>query len=198
MAWLQDVARRLRTRSEKNYGAAIRLARRCSGSPVRWASSPPTCTGYSRPLAASRQHVGTAQQIVTTKLQQDWSPQQISAWLKDQYPGDPEIRVSHETIYRSLFVQARGALKKELVGHLRSRRRIRRPRGARDGRMGERILDALSIGQRPAEAADRAVPGHWEGDLVEGSRGTYIATMVERRSRCVILVKTPRSGLRWW
>jgi IS30 family transposase len=64
--------------------------------------------------------------------------------------------------------------------------------------MGERILDALSIGQRPAEAADRAVPGHWEGDLVEGSRGTYIATMVERRSRCVILVKTPRSGLRWW
>jgi len=129
--------------------------------------------------------------IVAVKLQQDWSPQQISGWLKDQYPGDPEMRVSHETIYRSLFVQARGALKKELVSHLRSGRRIRRPRGARDGRMGERILDAVSISQRPAEVEDRAVPGHWEGDLVEGSRGTYIATLVERRSRFVILVKIP-------
>jgi IS30 family transposase len=131
------------------------------------------------------------QRIVAGKLKQDWSPQQIAGWLKDQYPGSPEMWVSHETIYRSLFVQARGALKKELMGHLRSKRRIRRPRHATDGRVGERIVDAVSIRQRPAEVEDRAVPGHWEGDLVEGSRGTYIATLVERRSRFVILVKIP-------
>ena len=129
------------------------------------------------------------QRIVAVKLKQDWSPQQIAGWLKDQYPGNPEMWVSHETIYRSLFVQARGALKKELIGHLRSKRRIRRPRHAIDGRNGDRIVDAVSIRQRPAEVEDRAVPGHWEGDLVEGSRGTFIATLVERRSRFVILIK---------
>ena len=129
------------------------------------------------------------QRIVAVKLKQDWSPQQIAGWLKDQYPENSEMWVSHETIYRSLFVQARGALKKELVGHLRSKRRIRRPRHAIDGRNGDRIVDAVSIRQRPAEVEDRAVPGHWEGDLVEGSRGTFIATLVERRSRFVILVK---------
>jgi len=129
------------------------------------------------------------QLIVTVKLKQDWSPQQIAGWLRDQYPGNPEMWVSHETIYRTLFVQARGALKKELMGHLRSRRSFRRPRHAIDGRRGERIANAVSIRQRPAEVEDRAVPGHWEGDLVEGSRGTFIATLVERRSRFVILVK---------
>jgi IS30 family transposase len=131
------------------------------------------------------------QRIVAGKLQEDWSPQQIAGWLKDQYPGNPELWVSHETIYRSLFVQARGALKKELVGHLRSKRRIRRPHHAVDGRTGERIVGAVSIRERPPEVEDRAVPGHWEGDLVEGSRGTFIATLVERRSRFVILVKLP-------
>jgi len=99
--------------------------------------------------------------------------------------------VSHETIYRSLFVQARGALKKELIGHLRSRRRIRRPHHAIDGRTKERIAGAVSIRERPAEVEDRAVPGHWEGDLVEGARGTFIATLVERQSRFLILVKLP-------
>jgi len=130
------------------------------------------------------------QRIVAVKLKQDWSPQQIAGWLRDQYPGNPELWVSHETIYRSLFVQARGALKQELIGHLRSKRRIRRSRHATDRGLGRGdIADAISIRQRPAEAEDRAVPGHWEGDLVEGSRGTYIATLVERRSRFVILVK---------
>ncbi|MEX0735746.1 MAG: IS30 family transposase [Steroidobacteraceae bacterium] len=129
------------------------------------------------------------QRIVALKLKQDWSPQQITGWLKDRHPENPEMWVSHETIYRSLFVQARGALKKELLGHLRSRRRLRRPRHAVDGRQGDRIADAVPIRERPAEAEDRAVPGHWEGDLVEGSRGTFIATLVERRSRFVILVK---------
>jgi IS30 family transposase len=131
------------------------------------------------------------QRIVAVKLKEDWSPQQIAGWLKDQYPGHPEMWVSHETIYRSLFVQARGALKKELIGHLRSRRRIRRPHHAVDGRTKERIVGAVPIRDRPAEVKDRAVPGHWEGDLVEGSRGTFIATLVERRSRFVILVKLP-------
>jgi IS30 family transposase len=139
-------------------------------------------------LAKNRQ----LQRIVTGKLKQDWSPQQVARWLREQYPGNPEMWVSHETIYRSLFVQARGALKKELIGHLRSRRRIRRSRHATDRghRRGE-IVGAVSIRERPAEANDRAVPGHWEGDLVEGSRGTYIATLVERQSRFVILVKLP-------
>jgi len=131
------------------------------------------------------------QRIVAGKLKQDWSPQQIAGWLREQYPENPEMWVSHETIYRSLFVQARGALKKELIGHLRSRRSIRRPRHAVDGRTGERIPDAVSISQRPAEAQDRAVPGHWEGDLVEGARGTFIATLVERHSRFLILIKLP-------
>jgi IS30 family transposase len=131
------------------------------------------------------------QRLVAAKLQQDWSPQQIAGWLREQYPGNPERWVSHETIYRSLFIQARGALKRELLGHLRSKRRIRRPHHAVDGRSGERILGAVSIRERPAEAEDRAVPGHWEGDLVEGSRGTFIATLVERTSRFVILVKLP-------
>jgi IS30 family transposase len=132
------------------------------------------------------------QRIVTGKLKQDWSPQQVAGWLRDQYPGNPEMWVSHETIYRSIFVQARGALKKELIGHLRSKRRIRRSRHATDRghRRGE-IVGAVSIRERPAEASDRAVPGHWEGDLLEGSRGTYIATLVERRSRFVVLVKLP-------
>jgi IS30 family transposase len=130
------------------------------------------------------------QRIVAVKLKQDWSPQQVAGWLRDQYPENPELWVSHETIYRSLFVQARGALKKELIGHLRSKRRIRRSRHATDRGNGRgEIIDAVSIRQRPAEVEDRAVPGHWEGDLVEGSRGTYIATLVERRSRFVVLVK---------
>lgn len=130
------------------------------------------------------------QRLVAGKLKEDWAPQQIAAWLRSEYPENPELWVSHETIYRSLFVQARGALKKELIGHLRSKRRIRRSRHAStkgDGR--GQIVDAVSISQRPAEVEDRAVPGHWEGDLVEGSRNSYFATLVERRSRFVILVK---------
>jgi IS30 family transposase len=130
------------------------------------------------------------QRIVASKLKEDWAPQQIAGWLKSEYPENPELWVSHETIYRSLFVQARGALKRELIGHLRTKRRIRRSRHAtaRDEGRGE-IVDAVSIRRRPAEAEDRAVPGHWEGDLVEGSRGSYIATLVERQSRFVIIVK---------
>src|SRR6202790_159774 len=131
------------------------------------------------------------QGLVAGKLKLDWSPQQISGWLKEQYPADESMRVSPETIYRTLFVQARGALKKELLGHLRGKRRIRRSRVARkkDGR--GQIADAISIRERPAEAEDRAVPGHWEGDLLRGAGNSHVVTLVERRSRFCMLVKSP-------
>ncbi len=122
----------------------------------------------------------------------NWSPEQIAGWLKREYPQEKHNQVSHETIYRSLFVQARGVLKKELMQYLRSKRTIRRSRHAslkRDG-LGQ-IKDAISISQRPASVEDRAVPGHWEGDLIGGSRNSYIATLVERHSRYVMLVKVP-------
>src|SRR6202166_1331553 len=128
--------------------------------------------------------------IVASKLILDWSPKQISGWLKRQYPDDGSLRVSHETIYRSLFIQARGALKKELLQHLRSKRRIRRSRHASvHGHSQGKIADAVSIRERPASVEDRAVPGHWEGDLVFGSGSSQIATLVERQTRYVMLVK---------
>src|SRR5580700_1811429 len=132
------------------------------------------------------------QGIVASKLVQDWSPQQISGWLKMEYPNDESLRVSHETIYRSLFIQARGALKQELVRHLRSQRRIRRSRNSSvHGHSQGRIVDAISIRERPAEAEDRAVPGHWEGDLLRGAGNSHVATLVERHSRFCMLVKVP-------
>jgi len=111
-----------------------------------------------------------------------WSPQQISAALVRIYPDDQSMRVSHETIYRTLFIQARGALKKELLAHLRTRRHRRRPHQVQPIHHGS-ISGELSISERPAEAADRAVPGHWEGDLLCGSQGSQIATLVERHSK---------------
>jgi transposase, IS30 family len=117
----------------------------------------------------------------------NWSPEQIAGWLKRAYPEDERYQVSHETIYRSLYIQARGALKKELVRHLRSQRTMRRPRRAGD-RRGQ-IADLVSIRKRPATVEDRAVPGHWEGDLLSGSKNSYIATLVERHTRYVTLAK---------
>ena len=127
---------------------------------------------------------------VSGKLRRKWSPEQIAGWLKRAYPGEPQNQVSHETIYRSLFIQARGALKKELLEHLRAKRAIRRSRHAslkRNG-MGQ-IKDAVSISERPASVEDRAVPGHWEGDLIGGAKNSYVATLVERHSRYVMLIK---------
>jgi IS30 family transposase len=110
---------------------------------------------------------------VAQKLSLDWSPEQISGWLKRRYPGAEDMQVSHETIYRSLFVQARGVLKKELLGHLRTRRAIRRSQKSRTrGQERGQIADAVSIRERPAEVEDRAVPGHWEGDLLSGSNNS--------------------------
>ena len=130
--------------------------------------------------------------IVASKLKRDWSPQQIAGWLTRTYPQDESYQVSHETIYRSLFIQARGVLKKELQQQLRSKRTIRRSRHATlKGKGLGQITDLVSIRERPASVEDRAVPGHWEGDLLKGSKNSYIATLVERQTRYVMLAKVP-------
>jgi IS30 family transposase len=131
--------------------------------------------------------------LVASKLRLEWSPEQIAGWLKRTYPDDESYQVSHETIYRSLFIQTRGALKKELTAHLRRTRAMRRSRHhtQKTGRNG-RIIDAVPISERPAAVEDRAVPGHWEGDLVFGSNNSQIATLVERQSRYVMLAKVAR------
>jgi IS30 family transposase len=131
--------------------------------------------------------------IVAGKLQMRWSPEQIAGWLKHTYPDDENDQVSHETIYRSLYIQARGALKKELVQHLRRTRVMRRSRHHTQKTDNHgRIKDTISISERPATVADRAVPGHWEGDLLCGSGNSQIATLVERHTRYVMLVKVER------
>jgi len=130
--------------------------------------------------------------VIARKLKSNWSPEQIAGWLKRKYPGDKHNQVSHEIIYRSLFIQARGVLKKELLQYLRSKRVIRRSKHAslkNDG-LGK-ITNAVSIRERPASVEDRAVPGHWEGDLICGSNNSFIATLVERHTRYVMLAKVP-------
>ncbi|SDQ20782.1 IS30 family transposase [Pseudovibrio sp. Tun.PSC04-5.I4] len=129
-------------------------------------------------------------QAVSVKLRSKWSPEQIAGWLKRSFPGDVKKQVSHETIYRSLYIQARGVLKKELLDHLRAKRTIRRSRYAslKRNSLGQ-IKDAVSISKRPACVEDRAIPGHWEGDLIGGSKNSYIATLVERQTRYVMLIK---------
>jgi len=129
-------------------------------------------------------------QAVARKLRLNWSPEQIAGWLKRTHPDDEAYQVSHETIYRSLFVQARGVLKKELVQHLKSKRTIRRSKHAtQKGSDHGQIKNMISIRERPASVEDRAVPGHWEGDLISGPKNSHIATLVERHTRYVMLVK---------
>ncbi len=133
---------------------------------------------------------GRLRRIVALKLSLEWSPEQISGWLKRTHPDDKTMRVSHETIYRSLFIQARGVLKKELTKHLRSKRVMRRSKNASTkGQPRGQIIDGISIQQRPTAVENRAIPGHWEGDLIAGSKNTHIATLVERHSRFTMLVK---------
>src|SRR5450755_1425081 len=128
---------------------------------------------------------------VAQKLALQWSPEQVCGWLKQEFPTDQDMQISHEAIYRSLFIQTRGVLKKELTAHLRTARRIRRPK-SHNAKSGQgRIVDMVSIRERPAEVEDRAVPGHWEGDLLTGANGTHIATLVERNTRFVMLLKVP-------
>lgn len=143
-----------------------------------------------RPKACKLSQRKRLRGIVAKKLSRNWSPEQISGWLKRTYPNNEYLHVSHETIYRSLFVQARGVLKKELMKHLRSKRLMRHGKAySTKGKPRGRIIDAISIRERPAEVEDRAIPGHWEGDLIAGSGNTHIATLVERTSRYTVLVK---------
>ena len=128
---------------------------------------------------------------VAQKLALQWSPKQISGWLERQFPADPGRRLSHETIYRSLFIQTRGVLKKELMAHLRTARQMRQAKGGTTKSGLGQLVDAVSIRERPAEVEDRAVPGHWEGDLLCGANNTHIATLVERHTRFVMLLKIP-------
>jgi transposase, IS30 family len=146
-----------------------------------------------RPRASKLATCDRLRALVEAKLELRWSPQQISGWLAVTFPDEPEMRVSHETIYLSLFVQSRGALRKELTAYLRTRRSVRRPVGyAQSVRNGQgQIRGAVHISERPAEADDRAVPGHWEGDLLYGQGRGTVATLVERHSRFVMLVGLP-------
>jgi IS30 family transposase len=144
----------------------------CRPKPCRLASRPRLC------------------RLVAQKLAAKWAPEQIAGWLKVSYPDDPEMQVSHETIYRSLYVQSRGVLKKTLLQHLRRRHTMRRSLLAtRRGQRRGQIVDAVSISDRPALVEDRAVPGHWEGDLLAGGRQSHVATLVERHSRYVMLAR---------
>jgi IS30 family transposase len=143
-----------------------------------------------RPQVSKLQRNWLLRNLVADRLSEDWSPEQIAGWLKDLFPDDHTMRVSHETIYLTLFIQTRGALKRELISHLRRSRAIRRPRGSKRAHAGQgQIKDAISIRERPVEANDRAVPGHWEGDLLTGKANSHVATLVERHSRFLMLVK---------
>ncbi len=144
-----------------------------------------------RPKLAKLTRCPRLRRLVEAKLAVRWSPQQIARWLVGAHPADPELRVSHETIYLSLFVQPRGTLRKQLTRYLRSRRKVGRPRAPDAPGQGQ-LREAVHISARPAEAADRAVPGHWEGDLLLGRGNSAIATLVERTTRFVILIRLPR------
>ena len=161
-----------------------RRYRACQAEQAAWSRA-------RRPKAAKLVACPRLRQVVEAKLASRWSPQQIAGWLTRAYPDDRELRVSHETIYMSLFVQPRGALRKELTRYLRSRRMVRRPRAARAANGQGQLRNAVNISARPAEAADRAVPGHWEGDLLLGRANSAIATLVERTSRVTVLVRLP-------
>jgi len=168
---------------EINRNGSRRSYRANQADQAAWdrAHRPKTCK-----LAGNRALAG----IVAEKLQLQWSPWQIAGWLKRTYPDDETYQVSHETIYRTLFIQARGALKKELLQHLRRTRAMRRSRHHTQKTADHgRISNAVSIRERPAEVEDRAVPGHWEGDLLFGSNNSQIATLVERHTRYVMIAR---------
>jgi IS30 family transposase len=167
----------------RNHGRADYRAAPADQQAWRRTRRPKSCRLATRPAL---------RRVVAAKLAVQWSPQQISGWLRSTFPGDAEMQVSHETIYRSLFVQSRGVLKRALRAHLRRQRHFRHARASARVRPKQgQIPDAISIRQRPPDVTDRALPGHWEGDLLEGARGTYVATLVERQSRYVVLVRLP-------
>ena len=167
----------------RHGGPACYRARTADAAAWQRATRPKPCRLATAPRLCA---------VVTAKLRDQWSPEQIAAWLKRTYPDDATMQLSHETIYRTLYIQARGALKHELTAQLRRHRAVRRSRGAvtRGATQGH-LIAAISISERPPSAADRAVPGHWEGDLLLGRPGSQIATLVERQSRFVLLVRIP-------
>lgn len=165
---------------QRNGGAQIYRAGEADESAWKRARRPKPCLLTRNPRL---------RRLVAQRLSQRWSPRQISRSLERQFPQDHNLRVSPETIYRTLYLQSRGALKKELIAHLRRAPALRRPAGNRSQGQRGQIQAAIPISQRPAEVADRAVPGHWEGDLIAGSRNTYIGTLVERSSRYTMLMK---------
>ena len=188
---LRTIAHRLRRAPstisreiQRNGGGGRYRAQRADRRAWAHARRPKRCRLAGRPRLRA---------AVASKLACQWSPQQIAGWLRRTFPSDADMHVSHETIYRSLFVQSRGVLKRELLQHLRQRQRFRHARAAtRQGHHRGRIPDAVSIRERPAEVIDRAVPGHWEGDLLLGAgHQSQVATLVERQSRYVILVRLP-------
>jgi IS30 family transposase len=165
----------------RNGGYACYRANIAEDAAWQRALRPKDCKLADRPILV---------RLITGKMQMEWSPQQIAGWLKQRYPNQERYHVSHETIYKSLFIQARGVLKRELLACLRSQRIARRSKHtSKKGKGLGGIVDAVPISERPATVEDRAVPGHWEGDLIEGSKKTYIATLVERQTRYVMLAK---------
>jgi IS30 family transposase len=166
----------------RNGGSVRYRAHRADRAAWQRARRPKACKLVENPVLRG---------VVEELLAEPWSPQQIAGRLARTYPDDEEMRVSHETIYLTLFIQARGGLKRELTQHLRTRRANRRPKGARPPSGKGQIVDPVMISQRPADVEDRAVPGHWEGDLIMGKRQTAIGTLVERWSRYVMLFPLP-------
>jgi len=168
---------------------------RRNGGPRAYRASRADSRAWKRALRAKPCRLALHSELrwrVAQKLALQWSPEQISGWLKRDFPTDQDMQISHEAIYRSLFIQTRGVLKKELTTHLRTRRQMRHAKGGNTGYRQGQIPDMVSIRERPAEAEDRAVPGHWEGDLLTGANDTHIATLVERNTRFTMLVKIPR------
>lgn len=165
------------------------------GGPAQYRASVADAQAWDRARRPKRGRLAVSPRLrrrVEAKLRADWAPQQIAAWLQATYPDDPTMHVSHETIYQALYVQARGALKRGLVAHLRRGQRYRRPRAsARATRGPGQLVDIVRIAERPPSADARAMPGHWEGDLLIGKRGTQIVTLVERQSRFVLLERVP-------
>jgi len=166
-----------------------------NGGRPKYRALPADKAALKRALRPKRTKIAQCRRLRSTverKLEALWSPQQIASWLAETYPDNPEMQVSHETIYQSLFVQGRGALRKELHTCLRTGRAMRRAKAYTKGGVGQgQIRNMVMISERPAEVEDRAVPGHWEGDLIFGRKMTAIGTLVERHSRYVILLKLP-------
>ncbi len=168
---------------KRNGGRRCYRANKADDAAWQRAHRPKTCKLARNPALAY---------IVAEKLMGRWSPRQIAGWLKRKYPDDESFQVSHEIIYLTLYIQTRGALKKELIKYLRRSRAMRRSRHhTQKTKDHGRISNTVSISERPPEIEDRAVPGHWEGDLICGSNNSQIATLVERHTRYVMLVRVP-------